>query len=56
MKTGFVFRHVLFEDFDSLGESLLEKGYRWQHIDTPFIASQCLAHWPTIYLSFWTGR
>ncbi|AKL12515.1 TPA: glutamine amidotransferase [Kluyvera intermedia] len=35
MKTAVVFRHVPFEDLDSLGETLLAKGYRWRYIDTP---------------------
>jgi len=35
MKTAAVFRHVPFEDLDSLSETLLEKGYRWRCIDTP---------------------
>lgn len=35
MKTAAVFRHVPFEDLDSLSETLLAKGYRWRCIDTP---------------------
>jgi len=35
MKTAVVFRHVPFEDLDSLSETLLAKGYRWRCIDTP---------------------
>jgi GMP synthase (glutamine-hydrolysing) len=55
MKTAVVFRHVPFEDLDSLGETLLAKGYRWRYIDTPCNPSQHLIRWPTMCLSFWAG-